>query len=78
MAEEKEYVTIEAAGRELRVSSPSKLYFPEPGFTKLDLIGYYVECAEAVLVHLYGVVDPMQYRQLRAVDPIVVDALAAR
>jgi len=52
MAEEKEYVTIEAAGRELRVSSPSKLYFPEPGFTKLDLIGYYVECAEAVLVHL--------------------------
>ena len=52
MAEEKEYVTIEAAGQELRVSSPSKLYFPEPGFTKLDLIGYYVECAEAVLVHL--------------------------
>jgi hypothetical protein len=33
---------------------------------------------EAALVHLYGVVDPMQYRQLRAVDPIVVDALAAR
>jgi hypothetical protein len=33
---------------------------------------------EAVLVHLYGVVDPMQYRQLRAVDPIVVDALAKR
>src|SRR6202020_3307191 len=52
MAEEKEYVTIEAAGLQLRVSSPSKLYFPEPGFTKLDLIHYYVECAEAVLVHL--------------------------
>jgi len=33
---------------------------------------------EAVLVHLYGVVDPMQYQQLRAVDPIVVDALAKR
>ncbi len=52
MAEEKEYVTIEAAGLQLRVSSPSKLYFPEPGFTKLDLVNYYVECAEAVLVHL--------------------------
>jgi len=52
MAEEKEHVTIEAAGQQLRVSSPSKLYFPEPGFTKLDLIGYYVECADAVLVHL--------------------------
>lgn len=33
---------------------------------------------EAVLVHLYGVVDPMQYQQLRAVDPRVVDDLAAR
>jgi bifunctional non-homologous end joining protein LigD len=52
MATEKEYVTIEVAGRQLRVSSPSKLYFPEPGLTKLDLIGYYVQCHEAVLVHL--------------------------
>jgi bifunctional non-homologous end joining protein LigD len=51
-AAEKEYVTVEAAGHELRVSSPGKLYFPEPGLTKLDLIGYYVECHEAVLVHL--------------------------
>jgi bifunctional non-homologous end joining protein LigD len=51
-AADKEYVTIEAAGQELRVSSPSKVYFPEPGLTKLDLIAFYVECAEAVLVHL--------------------------
>ncbi|HXB64418.1 MAG TPA: DNA polymerase domain-containing protein [Solirubrobacteraceae bacterium] len=49
---EKEHVTLEVAGRELRVSSPSKLYFPEPGFTKLDLVNYYLECAEAVLVGL--------------------------
>jgi hypothetical protein len=33
---------------------------------------------EAVLAHLYGAVDPMQYRQLRAADPRVVDDLAAR
>ncbi len=33
---------------------------------------------EALLVHLYGVVDPMQYRQLRAVDPRVVDDLVVR
>ena len=32
----------------------------------------------AVLAHLYGAVDPMQYRQLRAVEPRVVDDLAAR
>ncbi|HXA54623.1 MAG TPA: non-homologous end-joining DNA ligase [Solirubrobacteraceae bacterium] len=52
MAEKKEHVTIEVAGRQLRVSSPSKLYFPQPGLAKLDLVGYYVGCAEAVLVHL--------------------------
>jgi bifunctional non-homologous end joining protein LigD len=51
-AAEKEYTTLEVAGRELRVSSPSKLYFPEPRLTKLDLVSYYVECHEAVLVHL--------------------------
>jgi bifunctional non-homologous end joining protein LigD len=52
MTEEKEYDTIEIAGRELRVSSPSKLYFPEAGLTKLDLVNYYIACHEAVLVHL--------------------------
>jgi hypothetical protein len=33
----KEAIEIEAAGREVRPSSPSKLYFPEPGHTKRDL-----------------------------------------
>jgi DNA ligase D-like protein (predicted polymerase) len=49
----REYTTIEAAGREVRVSSPGKVYFPKAGasgFTKLDLIEYYVRCADAVLV----------------------------
>jgi len=48
----KEYATVEVCGRELRVSSPSKLFFPEPGLTKLDLVNYYVECEQAVLRHL--------------------------
>jgi bifunctional non-homologous end joining protein LigD len=48
----KEYATIEVCGRELRVSSPSKLFFPEPGLTKLDLVNYYVECEQAVVRHL--------------------------
>src|SRR3954471_22322763 len=41
---------IEVAGREVRVSSPGKIYFPKPGFTKMDLVEYYVRCADAVLV----------------------------
>jgi bifunctional non-homologous end joining protein LigD len=45
----KGYATIEVCGRELRVSSPSKPFFPERGLTKLDLVNYYVECAPAVI-----------------------------
>ena len=46
--------TIEAAGREVRVTSPSKELFPahagRPPILKLDLIRFYVEHAEAVLL----------------------------
>ncbi len=43
---------LELCGHELRVSKPAKLYFPDAGFTKLDLVAYYIECAEAVVRHL--------------------------
>jgi len=46
------HVTIEAAGHEVRLSNPSKVYFPQPGFTKHDLVNYYLATADAVLVHL--------------------------
>jgi bifunctional non-homologous end joining protein LigD len=45
-------IILEVAGREVRVSNPDKPFFPEPGFTKLDLVNYYVECSEAVVRHL--------------------------
>jgi DNA ligase D-like protein (predicted polymerase) len=47
-----EFTMIEAAGREVRLSNPGKVYFPGPGWTKLDLVGYYLEAAEAVTIHL--------------------------
>jgi bifunctional non-homologous end joining protein LigD len=47
-----EFTMIEAAGREVRLSNPGKVYFPRPGWTKLDLVGYYLETAEAVTIHL--------------------------
>ncbi|HEY7960527.1 MAG TPA: non-homologous end-joining DNA ligase [Solirubrobacteraceae bacterium] len=47
-----EPATLEVCGHELRISSPDKLYFPEPGFTKLDLVRYYIECEQAVVRHL--------------------------
>ena len=46
------HVIVEASGRELRVSKPDKVFFPQPGFTKLDLVAYYIECEQAVVRHL--------------------------
>src|SRR5918997_937151 len=43
---------LEVAGQEVRLSNPAKVYFPKPGWTKLDVATYYIEAAEAVLVHL--------------------------
>jgi DNA ligase D-like protein (predicted polymerase) len=47
MAEYKEL--LEVAGRKVAVSNPSKVLFPKPGHTKLDLARYYVAVAEGAL-----------------------------
>jgi bifunctional non-homologous end joining protein LigD len=49
MAAKAEPEMIEVSGREVRVSNPGKLYFPEAKITKLDLVRYYVECEQAVV-----------------------------
>jgi bifunctional non-homologous end joining protein LigD len=47
-----EHTVIEAAGREVKLSNPGKVFFPERGITKLDLVRYYLEVAEALIVQL--------------------------
>jgi DNA ligase D-like protein (predicted polymerase) len=47
-----EYVTVEAAGIEVRVSNPGKVFFPERQITKLDLINYYLALAPQTINHL--------------------------
>ncbi len=47
-----EFTMLEVAGREVRLSNPGKVYFPRPGWTKLDLATYYAELADAVLIHV--------------------------
>src|ERR1039457_6770162 len=47
-----EHTIVEVCGHELRVSSPGKVFFPERGLTKLDLVNYYLECDQAVVRHL--------------------------
>jgi bifunctional non-homologous end joining protein LigD len=53
MASEKgEHAIVEVCGHELRVSNPGKVFFPERGLTKMDLLNYYLECEQAVVRHL--------------------------
>jgi DNA ligase D len=42
-------VEVEAAGRMVRVSSPDRVYFPERGWTKLDLVTYYLSVGDGIL-----------------------------
>jgi DNA ligase D-like protein (predicted polymerase) len=42
-------VVLEVAGREVTISSPDKVFFPETGYTKLDLVNYYLAVAEGAL-----------------------------
>ncbi|MGX2993599.1 non-homologous end-joining DNA ligase [Streptomyces sp. JNUCC 64] len=44
-----EPIELEAGGRTVRLSSPDKVYFPERGFTKLDLARYYLAVGDGVL-----------------------------
>src|SRR5262245_14089946 len=41
--------TLEAAGREVAITNPDKVYFPKTGYTKLDLAHYYRTVSEAAL-----------------------------
>jgi len=43
---------VEAAGREVRLSNPDKVFFPRRGHTKRDLCSYYLEVAAAAVNHL--------------------------
>jgi DNA ligase D len=40
---------LDVAGRKVRVSNPDKIYFPERGFTKLDVVSYYIAVGDGIL-----------------------------
>jgi DNA ligase D-like protein (predicted polymerase) len=40
---------LTAAGRELSISNPHKVLFPQPGYTKLDLARYYLAVSQGAL-----------------------------
>src|SRR5688572_33002173 len=42
-------VVLEVAGHEVSVSNPDKVYFPEAGITKIEVVRYYLAVAEGAL-----------------------------
>ncbi|MCB0975839.1 MAG: non-homologous end-joining DNA ligase [Acidimicrobiales bacterium] len=49
-----EALTVEASGREVRVTSPDKVFFPKLGATKLDLVRYYQSIEGPLLATIGG------------------------
>jgi len=45
---------LEVAGRAVTISNPDKVFFPKSGYTKLDLVRYYVAVAEGALRGIAG------------------------
>src|SRR5436190_16522569 len=49
MAASVEYEMLNAGGREVQVSNPRKVLFPQAGHTKLDVVRYYIAIADGAL-----------------------------
>ena len=43
---------VQAGGRAVSVSNPDKIYFPESGFTKGEVVAFYSAIADTILPHL--------------------------
>jgi DNA ligase D len=54
MAAARDVEVVEAAGHEVRVTSPHKVFFPQRGETKLDLVRYYLAVEEPIMRAMGG------------------------
>src|SRR6188474_3423933 len=61
---------LEIGGREVSISNPDKVYFPDAGYTKMDLVSYYLAVSDGALRGAGG--RPMALK--RFVDGITKEA----
>ena len=61
---DKERETLVVAGREVVVSNPGKVLFPERGYTKLDLVRYYLAVADGAIIGVRGRPMAVSYTHL--------------
>ena len=50
----KQRITFEVGGLEVSMSSPDKVYFPAAGYTKKDVVDYYLAIADGALAAAGG------------------------
>ena len=53
MASKSPSVEIDVDDKVVRVSNPDRVYFPETGATKLDLVEYYLSVGDGIVRALY-------------------------
>lgn len=46
-------VTLTVDSREVRITNPERVLWPQDGFTKMDLVKYYVQIAPYLVPHIY-------------------------
>ena len=90
MAAKPEHELLTVAGREITISNPRKVLFPEAGYTKLDVVQYYLAVADGalraagnrpnVLVRYPNGIDGEFFYQKRAPDsrPDWIDVVALK
>src|SRR3954469_20220901 len=49
-----EQIVLEAAGQEVIITNPGKVFFPAAGYTKLDLARYYLAVADGAVRGIDG------------------------
>ena len=80
---------MDADGRELRLSNLDKVFWPDEGYTKGDLLAYYYNVAELILPHLRerpltmkrmpdGIYGPVLLREDRSVPHTRLDRAMSR
>lgn len=53
MSPAKSAIELDVRGRSVRVSSPDRIYFPDRGITKLDVVQYFLAVGDGILGALY-------------------------
>jgi bifunctional non-homologous end joining protein LigD len=49
---DQDHVSLEIEGKEVRLTNLRKIFWPEPGLTKGDLLQYYADVADVLLPHI--------------------------